>query len=829
MKDHHLGEGVNKVSKKQRKRSSEPAVSGKEMEAKENDIISSAPDKAGRKDLRKRLIGPLILTALMLILSLLAIRDNTSYPSSIPQNPYWTDNIVTFLASYKEVIAIILSLLCGLYMFVRIPKGLATRIWTVVWALLIPGLSFIAVEAYNKGFWHVGAPLSYENAEPMSSMFLLNMLLYYLFFLGLAFLLGSFRLGYGIASGFLMGIAIVNFYVQQFRGSPIVPWDFLSIRTANNVAGNFEYKIYWQMLLSTFAFVFIILTCGKMRSKPRFLAIRIPACILALGTLVFVVSSLQNDDTKSFWGIDTTLFTPNVRYTKNGFWPAFLANLSFLNIDKPEGYSVEKVEEIASEADAQYDSSRSVSAAVQNGQTEQTAAQTQELTEQQAQQQTEQLTQQQTEQENTQELQNNNHKTAQDTDPAEGAAAEASSQKNSAVSAQNPNIIVIMNEAFSDLSILGEFNTSEDYMPNFRALMEEYTSGHLLVSVKGGNTANTEYEFLSGDTTAFLPQGSVVFQQYISDTVPTIASYLGGLGYETIGMHPYQGSGWERDRVYPLMGFDEFLDQGSFPGADKLRNYVSDKGAFDKVIELFENKEPGQSQFQFLVTMQNHSGYSPKSTDNGFTEEVLLTDATYKSSSVIAAERYLTLIKYSDAAFRDLIDYFEENVTEPTMIVMFGDHEPNDYVTDVIDDLVGNDSSETASDNSKAAEGTEESLTDVEKHYQVPFVIWNNFGVEKDESVDLTSTNYLGAMILEEAGLPLSSYHKFLLNQQETLPAVAAGAYVDAENIFHSWAERADDDENGGQINAYNILEYNHLIDNKNRVDSVFLESGAAG
>ncbi len=754
----------------------------------------------------RRLIGPGIVTGIMLVLSILAIRDKTAFPASIPQNRYWTDSIVDFIASYKGVIAIILSFLCGLYMYVRIPKGIVSRIWSTVWAILIPGLSFIIVEAYNRGFWHVGASLSYEIAEPMNSMFLLNILLYYLFFLSLAFLFGNFRLGYGTASFILMGIAVVNFYVQQFRGSPIVPWDFLSIRTATNVAGDFEYKIYWQMLLATFAFVFIILTCGKLKMKLHFLSVRIPGAIVALSALIFVVNSLQSDDTKTFWGIDTTLFTPNVRYTKNGFWPAFLANLSFLNIEKPEGYSVEKVKELALEADAEYNEKAAAddsgNSADSSGTAKAAAAEAAEA----------------------------------GTESVGGAvnAAEAGTEsatdniQASSASVQNPNIIVIMNEAFSDLSVLGDFNTSEDYMPNFRSLMEEYTSGHLLVSVKGGNTANTEYEFLSGDTTAFLPQGSVVFQQYISSEVPTIASYLGGLGYETIGMHPYQGSGWERDRVYPLMGFDHFLDQGSFSGADKLRNYVSDKGAFDKVIELFENKEEGTSQFQFLVTMQNHSGYSPKNTDNGFTEEVLLTDASFKSSSVVAAERYLTLIKYSDAAFGELINYFEENVTEPTIIVMFGDHEPNDYVTDVIDELVGNENFDTASDNSGAAGTSEESLIDVEKHYQVPFVIWNNFGVKKDESVSLTSTNYLAAMILEEAGLPLSDYQKFLLNLQETLPAVAAGAYMDSAGTFHGWAERSEDTENGGRINDYNILEYNHLIDVKNRVDSVYLDPDEA-
>lgn len=723
--------------------------------------------KASEKHVNKAgVIRSVLLTALLVVLAVLAIRDQTNYPASEPQNRYWTDSIVDFLASYKEVIVIVLAVLYGLYRYVSIPKGIVSKIWTTVWAVLIPGLSFVLVEAYNRGYWHVGARVSYENAEPWNALFLLNLLLYYLFFLCLTFLFGSFFAGYAAAAAILMGVAIVNFYVMQFRGIPIVPWDFLSIRTAANVAGGFEYKIYWQMLLATFGFVFLILTAGKMKAKLRFLPVRIGGFLIAAAALVFVIHGLQDNQTKSFWGIDTTLFTPTVRYTKNGFWPAFLSNLSFLKIDKPSGYSVEEVEKIAETADEAY------------------------------------------------EPENRNSVSGPQTEAEEETAA----------SVQTPNIIVIMNEAFSDLSVLGDFNTNEDYMPNFRALMEDYTSGHLLVSVKGGNTANTEYEFLSGDTMAFLPPGSVVFQQYINGEVPTIATYLKQFGYETIGMHPYQGSGWERNRVYPLMGFDTFLDQSAFQGADKLRNYVSDKGAFDKVIQLFEEKEEGRPQFQFLVTMQNHSGFSPKSTDNGFSEEVILTDAPSQTSTVVTAERYLTLIKYSDMAFAELIDYFEQNVTEPTLIVMFGDHEPNDYVTDVIDDLVGNDKFVTASDNSGAADMSEESLDDVQKHYQVPFVIWNNFGLEKNDAIDQTSVNYLSSILLEEAGLPLTDYQKFARNQQKQIPALSAVAWCDKEGNYHSWAERDEDETYSGLINDYNILEYNHLIDKKNRVDPVFLE-----
>ena len=696
------------------------------------------------------LAASLITTALMILLTSLAVRGGSAFPGQAPQVRYILDDLVDWIAPRREMICYAASILAGVFLYIRIGKGLFSKIYTGIFAILIPPIDFILVEAYNRGFWHVGAPLSYKIAEPFSSMFLLNILLYYLFYLFLAFLAGSFRVGYSIASALLMLVAVINYYVVQFRGNPIVPWDLLSVRTAGNVAGNYDYTIKWQMLLATFGFIFLILISIKMNAKLRFLPVRLGGAAIVLAALILLVSGLQSDEMKTFWGIDTTLFTPNVRCTKNGFWPAFLSNLSFLNVNKPDGYSPSKAEEIAQEAEDSYDS----------------------------------------------------------------AAA--------APTEQNPNIIIIMNEAFSDLSVLGDFNTSEDYMPGFRSLMEEYTSGHLMVSVKGGNTANTEYECLSSDTMAFLPPGCVVFQQYIHSDIPTAATYLKGLGYRTIGMHPYNGSGWERDRVYPLMGFDEFLDLNDFRGADKLRNYVSDKGAFDKIIDIFESKPEGESDFIFLVTMQNHSGYTPKETDNGFKEEVMLTDAPLQTGDVVAAERYLTLIKYSDLAFSGLIDYFEKNVTEPTVIVMFGDHEPGDYITDVIDELVGNESFDTASDNSGAADSTEESLEDVQKHYLVPYVIWNNFGAKKREDADLISANYLCPMIFEDAGLELNPYQKFLLQMREQVPAVAAGAYADPEGTFHSWSGAEEDADRSEILNNYNILQYNHLNDTRGRAGDIF-------
>ena len=120
-----------------------------------------------------------------------------------------------------------------------------------------------------------------------------------------------------------------------------------------------------------------------------------------------------------------------------------------------------------------------------------------------------------------------------------------------------PSIIVIMNEAFSDLSVLGDFVTNDDVIPFINSLEEDTIKGLLHVSVLGGNTANTEFEFLTGSTMAFLPAGSIPYQQYIDRETPNLTSQLADLGYKTTAIHPYYASGWRRNKVYPLFGFEK--------------------------------------------------------------------------------------------------------------------------------------------------------------------------------------------------------------------------------------------------------------------------------
>ena len=147
------------------------------------------------------------------------------------------------------------------------------------------------------------------------------------------------------------------------------------------------------------------------------------------------------------------------------------------------------------------------------------------------------------------------------------------------------------------------------FIPFFRSLSENTVRGTAYASVFGGTTANSEYEFLTGNTTAFLPEGTVPFHLYVADGTPNLGAQMKDLGYDTVFLHPYLASGWNRRAVYADFGFDTVLFQDDLTDTSLIREYISDQSDYESLIRLYEEKEEGQPLFLFNVTMQNHSGY----------------------------------------------------------------------------------------------------------------------------------------------------------------------------------------------------------------------------
>lgn len=326
---------------------------------------------------------------------------------------------------------------------------------------------------------------------------------------------------------------------------------------------------------------------------------------------------------------------------------------------------------------------------------------------------------------------------------------------------KKPNIIAIMNESFADLKEVGDLQVSQDYMPFFRKLKENTIKGYTYSSVFGGNTANSEFEFMTGNTLAFLPDNSVPYQLFLRSKTAGLTHTLKNQGYSPCyALHPFYKTGYSRYKVYPLMGFDKFYTSDNFSVfTDTVNYHITDSEDYKKLISLYENRTDKDKPFYlFNVTMQNHGSYDGSTLETG--DDVQIEGDLQSYSK---AEQYLNMIKMSDNALKELVHYFEK-VDEPTVIVFFGDHQP-DLEEDFYNKLLHTDI--------QKLEGEE-----LEKLYKVPFLIWANYDI-KEENVKRTSNNYLSTYLAEVAGIKKTGYLEYLTKLREEIPAINAIGYWD--------------------------------------------------
>ncbi len=363
---------------------------------------------------------------------------------------------------------------------------------------------------------------------------------------------------------------------------------------------------------------------------------------------------------------------------------------------------------------------------------------------------------------------------------------------------KNPTIIVIMSESYADLGVVGNFSTNTELTPFYDSLTENTMKGYALSSVFGAKTPNSEWEFMTGNSMAFLPGGSVVYQQYMTREPTSVVSHLKNLGYTCVAMHPYYETGWSRNTVYPRLGFDESYFIEDFDETKLLREYVTDREFYEKIIDRYERKRPNEAMFVMGISMQNHGGYTER-YDN-FTERVRMLGINYPD-----VNQYLSLLHESDAALEYLISYFEQ-VDEPVEIVFFGDHQPS------------LSSSFYPYLNGKGLSGL--TLDELENLYTVPFFIWTNFESEESE-VEMTSLNYLATMALERADIPLPAYHRFLSKMREAVPAInSRGYYSKSAGRFLHVEDAAG--EEARWISDYQMLQYNNMFDRKGKSEVFF-------
>lgn len=385
--------------------------------------------------------------------------------------------------------------------------------------------------------------------------------------------------------------------------------------------------------------------------------------------------------------------------------------------------------------------------------------------------------------------------------PEAVAALEANYADSAATPAEGaPTVIVILNESFVDLSVLGsEPDTAQDALPFFHSLRENAIRGRALSPTYAGGTSYAEYAVLSGNMLERNSIGKNVYPLCIKRPSSSMLATLRRLGYTCASTHPYSPSSWSRSTAFPMLGFDEMEFLDGYPQRDIVRKYVSDREVYAQVIDRCDRAAAADEKlFLFGITMQNHGGYNY--SGDGYTPRAALegNPGTHPD-----AEQYLGLLRESDAALEELIAHFRDS-DRRVAILFFGDHFPG-LDEAFWEELHG---------------GPLASLDEQELTYTVPFFVWTNYDIE-ERDVGLTSLNYLSGYLLEAAGLELPAYNRFLRDMEQVIPALnPLGYYSAARGRFLPFDEA--EGEEAKWLNDYDMLQYNSLFDAAHRSERFF-------
>ena len=524
---------------------------------------------------------------------------------------------------------------------------------------------------------------------------------------------------------FLTCVGICQHYVLEFRGTSVLPSDVLAFGTALSVSTSYTYTLSQSLLLAEvaldWAIAFSSLLSHTQRKGEPNFVTDLVLGLVSLGLTAALAFVPAYGPT---FGAYIDYWWSKDWYSRQGFFPSFIYACQDLEIKRPRGFTPMAAKDRTEKLEAVYEKERGSS------------------------------------------------------DDRRAAATQFTDLR--------PNVLIIQNETFCDLSAIADMGYGYEgptYM--LRGIDDALLSGDFAVSVFGGGTCNTEFEFLCGHSLAFVGTSKYPFSMYdlsVSDSLPRD---FGAVGYTTIGMHPNVPTNWNRHHAYEGLGFDQFLAIDDFDeDAELFHTHVSDWATYEKSLDLI--KDTDEPLFIFDVTMQNHSGY-----DTGSIPEDLMPPTKVKGLSEeddFELREFIACINESDKALEKLIGALRD-FDEPVVVVMYGDHHP--WLSDNLNDLFHT---------------PEDELTHSERIHNTSYIVWANYdvkGAENLDRLDHTSANLLAATLLDTIGAPVTDYQKALLGVRiEGVRAINANGWRDADDVWHPLSERNE------TVDDLAIIEY---------------------
>ncbi|MGN0135243.1 sulfatase-like hydrolase/transferase [Anaerotignum sp.] len=360
---------------------------------------------------------------------------------------------------------------------------------------------------------------------------------------------------------------------------------------------------------------------------------------------------------------------------------------------------------------------------------------------------------------------------------------------------QNPDIIIILSESFWDPTVLNGVTYSDDPIKNYRRIAEEHPSGSMVSCTFGGGTVRPEFEILTGMTTNMLPSGNVPYQQYVFNDIFSYARQFKNLGYDTVGIHTYQKDFYERDRAYPLLGFDEFLGEYDLHAEHHWNSgpYITDETITEEIIyQLEQPHETGL--FLQAITMENHGLYFDKYDPSDWDIQVSSDVLSERNLNVL--HNYCKGVSDSDAELGKLYDYVM-NREKPTVVLWYGDHLPT---------LGGDFEPYTTTGNISSATASEWTTEEKYGMFSTPYVIFSNYDTGHAYRAEGASVSpyLLTALLCDYIDAPETTRTNFLLDLYETCPVISP--------YYELYSNTTDETTRNRYIKLHELLTYDDLM-----------------
>lgn len=541
---------------------------------------------------------------------------------------------------------------------------------------------------------YIGESIANEWQYLSIKFYIINVFIVYILERTLLVFIRSISLTCIIAIVLNLVLGIGEYVVAEFRGTAIMPWDFLALSTAKSVSSSYTFvqpDYFFFYIVSSVLFIFLLMFL-KLKRNSRIL--------WKINNIILVVIMITIFNKNIYAILGYNIWDTIGQLHEQGIDASIISYSRYMNYNKPKGYSKKKAKEILNNCEV------------------------------------------------------------------------VKGEKNKA-----RNIIIIMNESFSDLKVYNDKFQSEKYMSSIESIKDNIIKGNLFVPVFGAGTSETEFEFLTGISTRDVPYTPYVTAIY--HDIDSFARKTKENGYDTIAFHPYLATNWNRKAVYPRIGFDKFYSLEDVESYETPNWGCDDKSDYKKIIDFIDNEDNPTCIFN--VTMQNHGGYLEPQTSDFLIDDKELT--AYPETKT-----YLSLIKLSDEAILNLINYYKDK-DENTIICFFGDHQAS-IEEEYYEFLYGKSIKELSE---------EESMV----RYITPFFIWANYDIQ-EQYIDRISINFLSDLVMINAGIDLHGYESFTYNLYKKYPVITKTGIIDADGNYYNNESLIDDQ----LIMDYKYLEY---------------------